>query len=1085
MSASYLRYPHIHDDLVTFVAADDVWLAPVTGGRAWRLTDDSAPVRNPRFSPDGSRIAWTSTRDGHSEVMVVELATGSAERLTYWASPSTTVLGWTADGAVLVASSAGEANARHTMVKAVDLDGRVQRLPWGPVSGVAVHPNGPLVISTPGSRPPALWKRYRGGTASKLWLDRPGDGSSWQQLLPDDTAGLVSPVWVGDELVFASDREATFPDSADGQSNLWALDPLAEGEPRRITAHTAAQGYVRDPSGDGSRIVYHARGQLYLLESLAADAQPLSITLSSTVRGRRPRLLDPKQNLIAVRPDQGGDASLVEWRGKAFHLTHREGPARAVAADSGVRVRQARLLGAGGSVVMATDADGAASLEVRSLNGGGVRRLATGQLGRILHLASDPSGESVAVVSHDGRISRVLLDSGEIRLLAESQHGEATGLTFTPDGRWLAWSQPVGPFGHHQLMTTDLHSDSEPVALTTGRFDDTNPSFTLDGRYLAFLSGRTFDPRYDQHSFDLMFSSATRPYLVPLSATDPAPFGPSADGWRISKPPTAAAEPATEKLPEPGPGVHFDTENFEERLVPFPVPSGDYRDLQTAKDAVVWIHESADQGAIGSARAGVTDGEPADVVECWSFTRRELEVLVDKADSVAVSGDGERIVVLNDGAVTVRPADRKVADDDKERVEVDLSRLRFELDPVAEWRQMFDENAQIMADHYWRADMNGVDWNAAVARYRPLVSTLGSHDDLVDLLWETVAELNTSHAYVQPREPAGDKARRLGLLGADLSPAEGGWRIDRILPGESSDPEARSPLRAAGVGAKEGDLVVAVGGFPVDPRFGPAASLIGAVDKPVELTLRTDGDPKQDRRVVVVPIGSEETLRYQAWVASRRRYVAEHGRGRIGYLHIPDMMSVGWAQLHRDLETATRAEGLIVDVRYNRGGHTSQLVLERLARKVIGWNVARHVALAEPYPHQSPRGPLVFVTNEFAGSDGDIVNAGAQAMGLGPVIGSRTWGGVVGIDGRFDLVDGTGVTQPRYAFWLQGKQWGVENYGVDPDIEVVVSPAEWHGEPDLHLDRAISELLQRLESQPAAEPPPMPEPRVRSAGPIV
>jgi tricorn protease len=230
---------------------------------------------------------------------------------------------------------------------------------------------------------------------------------------------------------------------------------------------------------------------------------------------------------------------------------------------------------------------------------------------------------------------------------------------------------------------------------------------------------------------------------------------------------------------------------------------------------------------------------------------------------------------------------------------------------------------------------------------------------------------------------------------------------------------------------------------------------------------------------VVVPLENEDMLRYHAWVASRRAYVAERCGGRIGYLHIPDMMSVGWAQLHRDLETATRAEGLVVDVRYNRGGHTSQLVLERLARKVIGWDVARHVGAAEPYPSQSPRGPLVFVTNEFAGSDGDIVNAGAQAMGLGPVIGTRTWGGVVGIDGRFDLVDGTGITQPRYAFWLEGKGWGVENYGVDPDIVVTVDPAQWHGSSDVQLDRAIAELLQRLEVEPAAAPPPLPEPIVR------
>jgi tricorn protease len=357
---------------------------------------------------------------------------------------------------------------------------------------------------------------------------------------------------------------------------------------------------------------------------------------------------------------------------------------------------------------------------------------------------------------------------------------------------------------------------------------------------------------------------------------------------------------------------------------------------------------------------------------------------------------------------------------------------------------------------------------------------LAGHDDLVDLLWETVGELNTSHAYVNPPAPRGDQSRRLGLLGADLSPADGGWRIDRILPGESSDPQARSPLRAAGVGAQAGDLVVAVGGRPVDPAVGPAASLIGTAGQPVELTLRpagTDGDGG-DRRVVVVPVESEEGLRYQDWVLGRSAYVREHSGGRLGYVHVPDMMSLGWAQLHRDLHVAAEAEGLVVDVRYNRGGHISQLVLEQLARRVVGWSVARHAAVAGPYPENGLRGPVVFVANEFSGSDGDIVNAGAQAMGLGPVVGVRTWGGVIGIDGRFELVDGTKITQPRYATWLQGYGWGVENHGVDPDTEVVHSPDVYDSPADPQLDRAIAEALQRLAATPAIQPPPMPEPRV-------
>ena len=405
---------------------------------------------------------------------------------------------------------------------------------------------------------------------------------------------------------------------------------------------------------------------------------------------------------------------------------------------------------------------------------------------------------------------------------------------------------------------------------------------------------------------------------------------------------------------------------------------------------MLWVRKAKETGELGSRRAGVLGDPATDTLEHWSFAERKVTTVADKVDSYAVSGDGERVVLRHKDTVTVQAADKKPPeDDDAAVVTVDLARLRFDVDPAAEWRQMFEENARLMRDHFWRADMDGVDWDAVTERWRPVVDTLRTHDDLIDLLWEVGAELNTSHAYASPPTPPGDQERRLGLLGADLARTEDGWRIERILPGESSDPDARSPLRAAGVDARPGDVVVAVDGVPVDGAFGPGPLLVGAADKPVELTLRRGGE---DRRVVVVPLGSEETLRYQDWVRSRREYMREHSGGRLGYVHVPDMVASGWAQLHRDLRHAARAEGLVVDVRYNRGGHTSQLVLSRLVAKVIGWDKGRHYASPVPYPSQAPRGPVVLVTNEDAGSDGDIITAAVQETGLGPVVGTRTWG---------------------------------------------------------------------------------------------
>lgn len=1077
--SGYLRYPHLHGDLLTFVAADDVWLAPAQGGRAWRLTDHQTPARTPRFSPDGQHVAWASSRFGHWELLVMPVAGGEPHRLTYWGGSAITVLGWTFDGRVLVASSAGEHNLRALMVKAVGLDGSVERLPYGPVSGVAVHPDGAVAVATPVSREPAAWKRYRGGTAAKLWLDPAADGS-WQRLLPEVTASLVSPSWIGDRLLFASDLEAQLPGTADGQANLYSLSATGD-DLARHTHHTVQEGYVRDPTTDGERIVYHCRGGLFAMTSLEAAPERLDVVLGSAAVGRAPRLLDPTRDLETVRPDHGADRSVVGWRGNVFTLSHREGPARALAAEPSVRSREPRVLGDTGSAVWVSDAQGADSLHVGALDGTGeIRTLAAGALGRVLSLKCSPAGDRVAVVSHDGRISTVTVADGEVTEVGHSTNGEAGGLTFSPDGTSLVWGEPVGLHGSHdRLMLSDLTAPgSAAVALTSGRFRDYSTSFTADGRYLAFLSARTFDPSYDSHVFNLGFASSVRPYLVGLSATTPAPFGPSADGWRLSDAPKeSAADADGDATPTTDP---IDVEGFEERIVAFPVPAGSYRSLRAVAGGVTWIHEVAGQGVLGSGRAGVDGDEPTDTLEAYVFAEREVRTLLDAVDSYAVSGDGKRLVTRHQKKVLVIGATKPTkAADDPARVTVDLTRLRHELDPVAEWVQMFDENATIMRDHYWRADMDGLDWDAAVAHYRPLVPTLASHDDLVDLLWETVAELNTSHAYVNPVTPLGDPKRKIGLLGADFRrDTDGHWVIDHIVPGESSDPKARSPLRAAGVGAQVGDAVVAVDGRPVDGAFGPAAALAGAADRPVELTLRP-ADGGEERRVVVVPIPDEETLRYQEWVRGRAAYVRDVTGGRLGYLHIPDMMSVGWAQIHRDIEDATAAEGLIVDVRFNRGGHTSQLVIERLSRKVLGWTTARNLSQAGDYPAQSTRGPVVFVANQWSGSDGDIVNAAAQALKLGPVVGERTWGGVVGIDGRYALVDGTRITQPRFAFWLTGYGWGVENHGVDPDIEVVMSPGDWHRPGDPQLDRAITEALDRLAVTPAAEPPVLPPARIR------
>ncbi|ACU34631.1 peptidase S41 [Actinosynnema mirum DSM 43827] len=1051
---AYLRFPHLHGDLVTFVAEDDVWLAPLDGGRAWRVSADQVRASTPRFSPDGAHLAWTSHRDGAPEVHAAPVLGGPARRLTHWGDYTTGVRTWTPDGRVVAVSTTGQATGNREWAHAVPLDGGPsEKLPYGWVGGVAYGPDRQVLTSSAAGRDPAWWKRYRGGTAAKLWVDVEG-GGEFTRVLPELTSPLTSPMWVGDRIAFLSDHE--------GVGSVYSALPDG-GDLRRHTHQEFF--YARAATTDGRRVVYQCAGELWLLDGLDAEPRRLDVVLAGPRTARTPRHVAPSPD--DAHPDRTGRASAVEVRGTVHWVTHRDGPVRALAEEPGVRARLPRVLG--DTVVWVTDADGEEALEFSPVGGrepgAAPRRVATGELGRVLELAASPDGRKLAVATHDGRLLLVDVESGEVREVLSGANPHVDDLVFSPDSHWLAWAQPgPSPLQHIRMANTE---DLVPVDVTPLRFSDFSPAFTEDGRHLAFLSVRSFDPVYDAHVFDLSFPTGCRPHLVPLAATTPSPFDPLRLGRAVGD---DSGDKDKEK-DEENPITVVDLEGLADRVVAVPVAAGRYSGLTTAKGGLLWLRSPL-RGVLGDNQAGAESRPARAVLERFDLVKSRTEVLVDGVDAFAVTGDGQRLVVHDGDDMRVVPSDRKVDGEDTDSVDVDLSRVRVVVDLAAEWRQAYAEAGRLMRDHFWRTDMGGVDWAGVLERYRPLVDRLGSYDDLVDLLWEVQGELGTSHAYVMPARRA--RGRRVGLLGADLERGEdGSWRIARVIPGETSDPAARSPLSAPGVAVRAGDVITAVDGRQVDPLTGPAPLLVGTAGKPVELVVRPggDGDP---RRVVVVPLADDEALRYHAWVADRRARVHELSGGRVGYLHVPDMMGAGWAQLHRDLRVEVARDAVVLDVRENAGGHTSQLVVEKLARKVIGWSVGRGFTAHETYPADAPRGPVVAIADEYAGSDGDIVNVAIKEMGIGPVVGTRTWGGVIGIDMRYSLVDGTGVTQPRYASWFAGPGWGVENHGVDPDVEVVITPQDRVAGRDPQLDTAVRMALEALETRPAAVPPALP-----------
>ncbi|MCQ9164110.1 S41 family peptidase [Arthrobacter sp. STN4] len=1176
-SSSYLRYPHLHQDLITFTAQDDVWVAPVAGGRAWRVSAEQSPPRNPRFTPDGSTLVWTVTRGEAPEVVAAPAGGGDVTQLSYWGHAGTKVKGFTADGRVLATSAFEQADSRLTWAYAVDLaTGRTERLNYGPVDSVAygaeVGDERPVVVSSVLSREPAAWKRYRGGTAGKLWIDADGSGE-FTRLVPELDGNLCDPMWVSGRIAFLSDHE--------GHGNLYSVLPDGSG----LRRHTDFEGfYVRHASSDGTRIAFESAGNLFVLADLDAKAVQLDITLGAVNGARSPRLLQAAKHLNDVVPTIDGRASVVEAHGTVHLLTHRGGPARVIAADPGVRARLGRPLGTGhvlyvadqggeealyiqvlagnspqrpgGSAAAAAEtasaeaaaaegpddadpgdgaadtvqlpkpvsaqavnvdtfhvdvpqggagkpagthganaganagADGSAAdsaaadgqAAVPPTTGSGADANGTAALRRIdypsrtraAQAVGSPDGATIAVGTEYGEVLLVDVATGTVEQLAQTPAGAVGELAFSPDSAWLLWNEPVDTGENRSRLrlaaVAPMAGRDRIIELTDGRFLDFSADFTRDGKYIAFLSRRSFDPVYDTHSFDLSFPAATKPFLLALAADTPSPFGPDADGM----PQPGTTEPGTTATDTPA-ATRVDVAGLAARIIAVPAMQDRYTALKPVNGGLLWQLDRSG-GTTGEGLASTTDKPAAAVLERLDLATRKVTRVVEELDSFRVSGDGRWVAAVHGEKVTVLSATAKAGDDDAEATEVDLDRIVLRLDPVQVWGQAFDEAWRLQRDFYYTPDMAGTDWEAVHARYRPIVDRLGSHDDLVDLLWELHGELGTSHAYVTPSPDVEEGAGAQGHLGAVFAATADGCAIVSIIAGESSDPGAFSPLEAPGVAARPGDILEAVNGTPV-PAGGPGALLAGTAGKIVELTLRSaragdgEGGGPARRRVAVVPLKSEERLRYQQWVADNRAMVRKASNGKFGYLHVPDMMPRGWAQLHRDLDTETAADALVVDVRRNRGGHTSPLVAEAISKRMDAWAVARGHG-PEIYPPQSPRGPVVLLTDEFAGSDGDIITAVAKLRGIGPVVGMRTWGGVVGIDGKFALADGTGVTQPRYAFWFRdGQGFNVENHGVEPDIEVPFPPHDHLAGNDPQLEAAIGVLLEMQREIPTVRPP--------------
>ena len=1121
----YYRHPTVQKGRLVFVSEDDLWSVGLQGGVPLRLTGNLGEIEFPLLSPDGSRLAFVARDEGAPDVYVMDAGGGPAQRLT-WQGDAMQTAAWSPDGAwIYFVTSAGQAVRGSTVLNRVRSDPArfvVEEVPLGRASAIGFGPDGALVLGR-NTGDPARWKRYRGGTAGRLWAS-PHSGAGFERILADVDGNLASPMWIGTDHGLADERIFLVSDH-EGCGNIYSCRPSGE-DLTRHTNHT--DFYARYPSwglDDHGRpvIAYHAGADLHLLDILADTSRQVDVTWSSPRVQRNRKFAEAASHLESAALHPEGHSVALSARGKAFAFGNHAGGVVQLGTPQGVRYRLPGWLRDGKRIVAVTDARGEERLQVFTPG----REPAPSDLhegfafGRAMNLYVNPAADIVAIANHRYELWLYNLEDRTHQLVDRSPHGHIEHADWSPDGRWLAWDRaptlhsrairlyrrelPASngdePDGSEQPLTVDLGT---PV------LQDHSPVFDPKGRYLYFLGSRVLNPVYDTVQFNLSFPGPMRPYLVTLQADLPNPFvprtgeetdedkeegeekpeqAPTANGGETQADDAPAAEAtdtstdpkqskATDSPPKP---MRMDLDGIADRILPFPVAAGLFAGLAAAEDRVFWLAAETRQ----TMKDPWLDDDAAHgaALQSWVFKDHKTHEVATGVSDLGLSANRKHLLYRCDERLRViKTGDNadSLTDEGAPRVTgwLDLGRIRLSIEPPAEWQQMLAEAWRLQRDQFWTPNMSGVDWQAVHERYAPLVQRLGSRREFSDLCWEMQGELGTSHCYEVGGDYRPGPHWPIGTLAAQFEwqaePA--GWRLADWIEGDAWEPDVHSPFAEAGVDVARGDLLVSVNGQPVSESTPPARLLVNLAGQEVQLGFRrsaqaapddeaTPTEPDTLKEVTVRTLASDRRALYRAWVNTNRARVHEASDGRLGYLHIPDMGPWGYAEFHRGFLGELHRQGLVVDLRFNGGGHVSSLLLEKLARRQMGFDQTRWGGVV-PYPDESVSGPIVALTNDAAGSDGDIFSHTFKLMELGPLVGTRTWGGVIGIWPRHALVDGTVTTQPEYSFWFKDVGWAVENYGTDPDIEVEISPDDFREGRDPQLDTAVAEALRLLRDRP-------------------
>jgi tricorn protease len=1101
-----LRFPDIYGDRVVFTYGGDLWTAPAAGGSALRLTAHPGVEVFARFSPDGKWIAFTGQYDGDEQVYVVPANGGEPRQLTFYPAKGplaprwgwdNQVYGWSKDGQRIFFRSLRDSWALPiARLYSVSIDGGpTEALPMPTAGSGDFSPSGTEMVYSPQSRDFRSEKRYGGGQANSLYIF---DLKSYTaKRITEGPRATRDPMWIGDTIYFNSDR--------DGHFNLYAYN-VTSGKTTQVTSNKPWD--VRWPSSDNeSRIVYELDGELQVLDTRSRKVTPISITVPDEGLWRRPSHIAAGNLIESVGLSPKGERAVFSARGDIFSAPIEKGPTRNLTHSSGAHDKWPSWSPDGSQIAFISDRSGEEEVYIGPQDGSKPPEQITSG-GTAMRYAPEwtPDGKRIAFGDKDGKVYVLTIADRKVVEIADSPRGQVRDYVWSPRGNFLAFSM-ANPNQFTSVYVWSL-AEGKVHRVTDDAFNSYNPAWDPQGNYLYYLSDREYAPQISGIEFNYATNRPTYIYAMALRKDVKHPFPPESDEVTVVKPEetpkpkgtppalepkspakdinkelkeptqepqkdkpveTATPEPKPEATPKPPANMTIDFEGIADRVSRVPVGADNYGGL-TAKTGHLLY-------GIGPAFYYGRQGDRTTSLRIFSLKDRKETLLADDIRGYSLSEDGSKVLVAQGPGYNIYDATPL---GERTRKPVSTAGLYVDRVPTEEWNQIFNEVWRRYRDWFYVANMHGYDWVGLREQYKPLLKYVTHRSDLNYVISEMISELTIQHAYIEGGDFQIPPRPRSGLPGArfELDKQAGRYRISKIFEGENEEDIYRSPLNEIGVKASVGDYVLAIDGEELKANDDPYRLLRNKADNPVQLTLNQTPSLQGARTVSYRPITDEGNLIYLDWVNGNRRKVGEVTGNRVGYLHVPDMGAAGIREFIKWYYPQIRKEGLIVDVRANGGGNVSRMLIERLRRKVLALNYSRTNDDASTYPDGAFIGPMVALLDQNSASDGDIFPAMFREAGLGPLIGKRSWGGVVGITNRGPLIDGGAVFVPESGLANTKGEWIIEGYGVDPDIDVDNEPQAVIAGHDPQLERAIAEIMAKLK-QPVKLPP-KPAPPVKT-----